>query len=242
MKVIPAIDIVNGKCVRLTRGSFKHKVVYNDNPVDQAIIFQSMGFKKIHIVDLDGALDDNSINYKTIVEIRKNISIEIQLGEGIRSLKQTNGWFDLGIEKLIVGSMAQKNPNNLKEIINSFPKKIYIAIDDKNNTAMVDGWLKESSNSLKKTLSLFEKSQIVGFVYTDVNNDGTLQGLNIKKITEFAKKTDHKIIVGGGLKDIEDVKKIISKKINNIEGVIMGKAYYNGNINLKDLEGIVSNA
>ena len=242
MKVIPAIDIVNGKCVRLTKGSLKHKVVYNDNPVDQAIIFQSMGFKKIHIIDLDGALDDNSINYKTIVEIRKNISIEIQLGGGIRNYKQIKEWFDLGVEKLIIGSMAQKSPENLKEIINIFPKKIYIAIDDKNNTAMVDGWLKKSINSLKETLSLFEKSQIVGFIYTDVNNDGTLQGLNIKKITDFAKKTNHNIIVGGGLKDIEDIKKINSKKINNIEGIIMGKAYYNGNINLKDLEGIISNA
>ena len=112
MKVIPAIDIVNGKCVRLTKGSLKHKVVYNDNPVDQAIIFQSMGFKKIHIIDLDGALDDNSINYKTIVEIRKNISIEIQLGGGIRNYKQIKEWFDLGVEKLIIGSMAQKSPEN----------------------------------------------------------------------------------------------------------------------------------
>ena len=127
MKIIPAIDIVNGKCVRLTKGNRENKIIYKDNPVEQAVLFQSIGCKRIHIVDLDGAIDNNSINYDIILEIRKNISIEIQLGGGIRSLKQIDNWFSLGVDNLIIGSMALKNPDSFRDIINSFPNKIYIA-------------------------------------------------------------------------------------------------------------------
>jgi len=242
MKIIPAIDIVNGKCVRLTKGNRENKIIYKNDPVEQAVLFQSIGCKRIHIVDLDGAIDNNSINYDTILEIRKNISIEIQLGGGIRSLKQIDNWFSLGVDNLIIGSMALKNPDSFRDIINSFPNKIYIAIDDKDSVVMVDGWLKKSTSSLTKVVSFFEKTTIKGFVYTDVNNDGTLNGLNITKIIDFAKSTNQKIIVGGGLKDIEDIKKINSKKIINIEGVIIGKAYYNGNIDLKEAEKVLLNA
>ena len=236
--IIPAIDLKNGKCVRLTKGKFNTSKIYNEDPVEQAKIFESLGCKKIHIVDLDAAITKNKTNIKTIKKIINNISLPIQLGGGIRNYDQIKYWLDYGINNIIVGSMATKNPDKLIEICKEFPKKIFVGVDIKNDFVVTSGWLKNTKTSSKNITNYYEKSKIKGFIYTDVNRDGTLKGLDISKIKKFIKNTKHKVIVGGGLCNKKDIKKIFQLSKNNdnkINGIIIGKAYYSGLINLKDV-------
>ena len=234
MNIIPAIDLQNGKCVRLTQEKLSKAIIYNENPIQQAIDFESAGRKKIHIIDIDAAINNISSNKNTILEIKKNISLKIQLGGGIRNYEQVKFWFDNGIENLIIGSMAFKKPKLLLKIIEEFPNKIIIAIDDDDNRVMISGWLEETKISLDNTLKSFENRKLKGYIFTDINRDGTLLGLNIDKITKFSLNTKHKIIIGGGLRDIKDIKNVCSLSLKNIEGVIVGKAYYSGSIDLKE--------
>lgn len=243
--IIPAIDLKNGKCVRLTKGKLGTSKIYNEDPVEQAKIFESLGCKKIHIVDLDAAITKNKTNTKTIKKIINNISLPIQLGGGIRSYNQIKFWLDSGINNIIVGSMAANNPDKLIEICKEFPKKIFVGVDIKNDFVVTSGWLKNTKTTTKNITNYYENSQIKGFVYTDVNRDGTLKGLNISKIKKFIKNTKHKVIVGGGLCNKKDIKKIYQLNKNNenkINGIIIGKAYYDGLINLKDAITMVNYA
>ena len=239
---IPAIDLKNNKCVRLTMGEYTSSVVYNDDPVKQAIFFEKNNCKKIHIIDLDAAIKNSSENKETILKIRDKVSIEIQLGGGIRSYNQFNFWLNSGIDNLIVSSMAVSKKEALIKIIEKFPNKILIGIDDKDNYVMTSGWKENSKSSFEDIINVYEKTKIKGYVYTDINRDGTLEGLNIKKIERFMNKTNHKIIIGGGVKNLEDIKKIINFNNKNIEGIIFGKAFYSGNIKLKEVQEATSNA
>ena len=242
MNIIPAIDLQNNKCVRLKRGKSHLKTIYNNNPVDQAIIFESAGCTNLHIVDLDAAIKNNSLNNETIIKIKKNVSLEIQLGGGIRTYDQAKYWLDNGIDSLIIGSMAIKDPKVLLKIIKEFPKKIIIAIDDNNNKAMISGWLETSKETPKKIITYFDRENLKGFIFTDINRDGTLMGIDSNKIINFSKNTKKDIIVGGGVKNINDIKKICSLKKKNITGIVIGKAYYSGTINLEEAIKVSKNA
>ena len=242
MNIIPAIDLQNGKCVRLTQGKLSETTVYNENPTKQAIDFELAGCKKIHIIDIDGAISNISKNKNTILEIIKNVSLKIQLGGGIRSYEQIKFWLDSGIENLIIGSMAFKNPKLLLNVIEEFPNRIIVAIDDNNSKPMISGWTEETKVSLNDAVKSFENEKLKGYVYTDINRDGTLLGLDLNKITKFSLNTKHKIIIGGGLRDMKDIKNLSLLNLKNIEGVIVGKAYYTGSINLKEAIASFENA
>ena len=242
MNIIPAIDLQNGKCVRLTQGKLSETTVYNENPTKQAIDFELAGCKKIHIIDIDGAISNISKNKNTILEIIKNVSLKIQLGGGIRSYEQIKFWLDSGIENLIIGSMAFKNPKLLLNVIEEFPNRIIVAIDDNNSKPMISGWTEETKVSLNDAVKSFENEKLKGYVYTDINRDGTLLGLDLNKITKFSLNTKHKIIIGGGLRDIKDIKNLSLLDLKNIEGVIIGRAYYAGSINLKEAIASFENA
>tara|TARA_Y100001968_G_C18877342_1_gene490028 strand:- start:71 stop:577 length:507 start_codon:yes stop_codon:yes gene_type:complete len=161
--------------------------------------------------------------------------MEIQLGGGIRSNDQIKFWFARGIDNLIIGSMATEQPKILTESINEFPNKILVAIDDKNDMPMIAGWSKESNMDKTSLIKFYDEKKIKGYVFTDVNRDGTLLGLNIEKIKIFVNKTKHNVIVGGGVKDMQDINGLKLLKIKNIEGVIVGKAYYNQTIDLSKI-------
>ena len=237
-----SIDLINNKCVRLTKGDYTRSEIYNNDPIKQAILFEKKGCKKIHIIDLDAAIKNSSENKKTIQKIREKISIEIQLGGGIRNLEQIKYWFKLGINNLIVSSMAVTNKDLLENTINEFPNKILIGIDDKDNIVMTSGWLKNSQLSPLNIIDYYENTKIKGFVYTDINRDGTLKGLNIDKIKKFINRTNHNVIIGGGVKNIIDIKKIISINNKNIDGVIIGKAFYSGLIKIEEIQKVILNA
>lgn len=242
MNIIPAIDLQNRKCVRLTQGKPEESIIYKNNPIDQAIIFESAGCKNLHIVDLDAAIKNHSLNKEIILDIKKNVSLKIQLGGGIRNYSQVKYWIDNGIDSLIIGSMAIKEPELLCKIIGEFPNKIIIAIDDNNNKAMASGWLEESTKTPKNVVEFFDNEKLKGFVYTDTNRDGTLIGLDSEKILKFSKITKNNIIVGGGLKNILDIKNICLLKAKNITGIVIGKAYYEGSVDLEEAIGLANNA
>ena len=232
MKFIPAIDLKDNKCVRLQKGRLENITIFNDDPVKQAIFFEKKGCERIHIVDLDGAFGSANINKNTILEIRKNINIPLELGGGIKDEENVSFWLNKGIDFLIIGSLAVKNTKLILELSKKYPNKIYIALDVLNQKVMIKGWKEDSELLIDDILKLYRESPVRGFILTDISRDGMLEGLDINLINDFVLKTSKKIIVGGGLSDYQDLhnlKKIISSKL---EGVIAGKAYYSGNIEI----------
>ncbi len=232
MKLIPAIDLKNNKCVRLTEGKKNTSTVYNDNPIDQAKFFEQEGSERIHIVDLDAAFGQPEINKKTILNIKKIIKIPIQLGGGIRNNKDVEFWINNNIEYLVIGSMAVKEVEKTLSIINLYEDKIYISLDQLKEKIMVSGWTEKTKLDYKDVIKIYNKSKIRGFVFTDISRDGMMSGLNISLIEKNLSIVKKKMIVGGGLSNYTDLEEL--KKINNIylEGVITGKSFYSGAIEI----------
>ena len=239
MKIFPAIDLKENKCVRLSRGEDSSSVVFNENPVDQAKYFEDQGCKRLHLVDLDSAFGRNNINNNTIQKIRNSISIPIQIGGGIRSEIIAKNYFNLGVDYLIIGSFAISNSQQVKKLAENYNQKIYVALDILKNKVMIKGWVEESSFTPERLFQTFDDSKIRGYVLTDIEKDGMLTGLNHKMISTNASLTTKKLIVGGGLKNNLDLEKLRNIKSDNLEGVITGKSFYVGNINLKEAQKIL---
>ena len=239
MNIFPAIDLKENKCVRLSKGEDSTSVVFNANPVDQAKHFEDEGCSRLHLVDLDSAFGRNDINNKTIQNIRNAISIPIQIGGGIRSEKIAKSYFDLGANFLIIGSYAVSNSQEVKSLSDSFKQKIYVALDVLNNKIMIKGWVEESDFTPEKIFQTYDDSNIRGYVLTDIEKDGMLTGLNQKMISTNVSLTNKKLIVGGGLKNNSDLEKLRNIKSDNLEGVIAGKSFYVGNIDLKEAQKIL---
>ena len=239
MKIFPAIDLKENKWVRLSRGEDSSSVVFNENPVDQAKYFEDQGCKRLHLVDLDSAFGRNNINNNTIQKIRNSISIPIQIGGGIRSEIIAKNYFNLGVDYLIIGSFAISNSQQVKKLAENFNQKIYVALDILKNKIMIKGWVEESSFTPEKLFQTFDDSKIRGYVLTDIEKDGMLTGLNHKMISTNVSLTVKKLIVGGGLKNNSDLEKLRNIKSDNLEGVITGKSFYVGNIDLKEAQKIL---
>ena len=240
MKIFPAIDLKDNKCVRLSKGEDKTSIIFNENPVDQAKYFEDQGCERLHLVDLDSAFGRKNINNETINKIRKNISIPIQIGGGIRSEVSVNNYFDLGVNYLIIGSYAITDISEVQKLANKYKNKIYIALDILNNIVMIKGWVEESNFTPKKLFQTYDETDIRGYVVTDIEKDGMLTGLNQEMIKKNISLTRKKLIVGGGLKDNFDLKKLKIIKSYNLEGVIVGKSFYVGNIDLKEAQKILN--
>ena len=239
MKIFPAIDLKENKCVRLSRGEDSSSVVFNENPVDQAKYFEDQGCKRLHLVDLDSAFGRNNINNNTIQKIRNSISLPIQIGGGIRSEIIAKNYFNLGADYLIIGSFAISNSQQVKKLAENYNQKIYVALDILKNKIMIKGWVEESSFTPERLFQTFDDSKIRGYVLTDIEKDGMLTGLNHKMISTNASLTTKKLIVGGGLKNNLDLEKLRNIKSDNLEGVITGKSFYVGNIDLKEAQKIL---
>ena len=234
MKIFPAIDIKNKKCVRLIKGDFDNKTEYKISPIDQAGKYKDYGFKNLHIVDLDGALTGETVNLDIIKEILNNFDLKIEIGGGIRNFESIQKYTDAGVEKVILGSAAIKNKNFLKEACKKFPNKIALGLDAKNGYLSVSGW-KENSNQL--TLDFLKEVNDYGssrLIYTDINKDGTKQSPNFEETSKVAEISNCPVIISGGVSSIDDIKK--AKSLNkNIEGIIVGKAIYDGDIKIEEL-------
>ena len=239
MKIFPAIDLKQNKCVRLSRGEDSTSVVFNENPVEQAKYFEDQGCERLHLVDLDSAFGRNNINNKTIQNIRNNISIPIQIGGGIRSENIAKGYFNLGADFLIIGSYAVSNSQEVKNLAENFKQKIYIALDVLNNKIMIKGWVEETDFTPEKIVQTFDQSSIRCYVLNDIEKDEMLTGLNQKMISANISLTNKKLIVGGGLKNNLDLEQLRTIKADNLEAVIAGKSFYVGNIDLKEAQKIL---
>lgn len=239
MKIFPAIDLKENKCVRLSKGEDSTSVVFNANPVDQAKYFEDQGCSRLHLVDLDSAFGRNDINNKTIHNIRNAISIPIQIGGGIRSENIAKSYFNLGADFLIIGSYSVSNSQEVKNLAENFKHKIYVALDVLNNKIMIKGWVEESDFTPEKIFQTYDESNIRGYVLTDIEKDGMLTGLNQRMILANVFLTHKKLIVGGGLKNNLDLEQLRKIKSNNLEGVIAGKSFYVGNIDLKEAQKIL---
>ena len=233
MKIFPAIDIKDKKCVRLIKGDFENKTEYEMSPFEQASKYKDYGFKNLHIVDLDGALTGDTVNLDIIQEIVSKFDLKIEIGGGIRNFESIQKYTDIGVEKVILGSAAIKDRNFLKEACKKFPTKIALGLDAKDGYLSVSGW-KENSNQL--TLDFLKEVNDYGasrLIYTDINRDGTKQSPNFEETTKVAKISNCPVIISGGVSSIDDIKK--AKSLKNIEGIIIGKAIYDGDIKLEEL-------
>ena len=234
MKIFPAIDIKDKKCVRLIKGDFNNKTEYETSPVDQAGKYKNSGFKNLHIVDLDGALTGETINLDIIQDIVSQFDLKIEIGGGIRTMDSIQKYIDVGVEKVILGSAAIKDKNFLKQACIKFKNKIALGLDAKDGYLSISGW-KENSNQL--TLDFLKEVNDYGasrLIYTDINRDGTKQSPNFEETSKVADISNCPVIISGGVSSIDDIKK--AKSLNkNIEGIIVGKAIYDGDINLEEL-------
>ena len=233
MKIFPAIDIKDKKCVRLIKGDFDNKTEYEMSPIEQAGKYKDYGFKNLHIVDLDGALTGETVNQNVIKDIVAKFDLKVELGGGIRNLDNIQKYIDTGIEKVILGSAAIKDKNFLKEACKQFPKKIALGLDAKDGYLSVSGW-KENSNQLAldylKQVNAYGLSRII---YTDINRDGTKQSPNFKETLKVAEISNCPVVISGGVSSMDDIKK--AKNLKNVEGIIVGKAIYDGDIQLDEL-------
>ncbi len=233
MKIFPAIDIKDKKCVRLIKGDFDNKTEYQISPVEQAGKYKDHGFRNLHIVDLDGALTGETVNLDIIQEIVKKFDLKIEVGGGVRSIVSIQKYTDVGAEKIILGSAAIKDKIFLKEACEKFPNKIALGLDAKDGYLSVSGW-KENSNIL--TLDYLKEVNGYGvtrLIYTDINRDGTKQSPNFDETQKVADKSNCPVIISGGVSSIDDIKK--ARNLKNIEGIIVGKAIYDGDIKLDEL-------
>ena len=233
MKIFPAIDIKDKKCVRLVKGDFDNKTEYKISPIEQAGKYKNHGFKNLHIVDLDGALTGETINIDIIQDIVSKFDLKVEIGGGIRNLDSIQKYIDAGAEKVILGSAAIKDKKFLKIACEKFPDQIALGLDAKEGYLSVSGW-KENSNQLTldylKEVNDYDISRLI---YTDINRDGMKQSPNFDETSKIAEISNFPVVISGGVSSIDDIKK--AKNLKNVEGIIVGKAIYDGDIKLEEL-------
>ena len=235
MKIFPAIDIKEKKCVRLIKGDFEYKTEYKTSPIDQAGKYKDHGFKNLHIVDLDGALTGKTVNLDIIKEIVSKYDLKIEIGGGVRSIDSVKQYVDAGVEKVILGSGAIKNKEFLREACEKFNGQIALALDTKDGNLSVSGW---KENLSIKTLDFLKEVNSFGvsrIIYTDINRDGMKTSPNFNETVKIAEISNCPVVISGGVSSINDVKKAKDLDNKKIEGIIVGKAIYDGDIKLEDL-------
>ena len=235
MKIFPAIDIKDKRCVRLIKGDFENKTEYEISPIDQAGKYKDHGFKNLHIVDLDGALTGKTVNLDIIKEIVSKYDLKIEIGGGVRSLDSIKQYIDAGVEKVILGSGAIKNKEFLKEACEKFKSQIALGLDAKDGNLSVSGW-KENLNI--KTIDFLKEVNSYGvsrIIYTDINRDGMKTSPNLDETVNVAELSNCPVVISGGVSSINDIKEAKELNNNKIEGIIVGKAIYDGDIKLDEL-------
>ena len=239
MIIFPAIDIKDGVCVRLIKGDYRQITSYENTPIDQATKYFQNGFNNIHIVDIDGALRGRAVNSFIINEIVKKIKSKIQIGGGIRTIDDISRWVEMGVDKVVMGTAAVENIELLETACNKFKNKIAVALDVKDGFIALSGWTKRTNISALDFIKKIQNFGVSRIIYTDINRDGTKQGPNIKDTVELSSKSTIPLVISGGVSSLEDIKKIKSLSNSNIEGVIVGKSIYDGDIKISDLAKLI---
>jgi len=241
MIFFPAIDIYQGKCVRLEKGDFEKKTIFNEDPVDQAKFFEDMGCNWIHVVDLDAAKGDESRNVSVLIEIKQKTNLKIQFGGGIRTAERLKSLFDLGVDRAIIGTAAFKDLNFLASMASDYPQRIWLGTDVLNGKIKINGWTEDSDKDLDNALDFASKQNIGGIILTDINKDGMMQGPNIEMTADIASKYKIPVILSGGVSKIDDIAMINEFEDKGISGLICGRAIYDNKIDIAEAINILGN-
>jgi phosphoribosylformimino-5-aminoimidazole carboxamide ribotide isomerase len=234
MIIIPAIDLKGGQCVRLSQGDMDRATVYSENPAEMAKTWQGMGAKRIHVVDLDGAVSGQPKNRDAIVAIVSAVSFPVQLGGGIRGIETIKEYFSCGIDRVILGTAAIKDPLFLEESCRTWPGKIIVGIDATDGMVCVQGWTEKTAMSVVDLVKKIEHLPLAAIVFTDIKRDGMLTGPNIESTALLARSTHIPVIASGGVSRIEDIEALLTVEEFGVSGVIIGRALYTGNLDLRE--------
>lgn len=234
MILYPAIDLKDGKCVRLLRGEMEKETVFSDKPYEQAKRFEQEGFHWLHLVDLNGAVEGKPVNSKAVSTIITSVNMLTQLGGGIRNMETIEHWLSAGINRVILGTAALKNPTLVVNACRAFPDQIAVGIDAKNGMVATDGWAKVSEVSAIDLALKYEDAGVSCIIYTDINRDGAMEGPNIEETVKLAERLSTPVILSGGISRIVDIEQVKQRQSSGIEGIIVGRALYDGGINPKD--------
>ena len=230
MKIIPAVDIKEGRCVRLSQGLADQETVYSDDPVAMACHWDEEGASLVHVVDLDGAFNGQPANADIVKKIIYNSSVDIQVGGGIRNLQTIESYINAGAYRVILGTIAQENPKFVADACKEFPGKIMVGIDARDGNVAVKGWVEISDKKATDLARQLETCGVSGYIFTDISRDGMLQGPNLESIREFIDHTSLPVIASGGVSRLKDVEDLLTLEPNGIVGIIIGKALYDKNI------------
>lgn len=234
MDVIPAIDLLEGQCVRLYQGDYARSQVFSENPVEMALQWESQGATRLHVVDLDGAKQGKPVNHKVIEAIVKSLSIPVQVGGGLRDRASVTSLLNLGVARVILGTVAVENPSLVSELAQDFPGKIVVGIDARNGKVATRGWLETSEVSAIDLAQQMEQKGVAAIIYTDIQRDGTLTGPNMNALRELAEAINIPVIASGGVSSLTDVLSLLSLEPVGVNGVIIGRAIYTGEVNLRE--------
>jgi phosphoribosylformimino-5-aminoimidazole carboxamide ribotide isomerase len=234
MILFPAIDLKNGEAVRLQQGDMARATVFNTNPAAQAKAFEDQGFEWLHLVDLDGAFAGKPVNALAVAQILKNVKIPVQLGGGIRNMKTVEAWLGEGVSRVIIGTAAVREPEFVKQAARKFPGKIAIGIDARYGKVAISGWAEETQLEAAEVAKLFEGAGVAAVIYTDVERDGMMQGLNLDSTIALSEAVSIPVIASGGFASIDDVKALLEPRAKKLAGAITGRALYDGRIDPKE--------
>lgn len=240
--LFPAIDLKDGQCVRLKLGDMDQATVFNDDPGAQAKAFEDQGFEWLHVVDLNGAFAGESRNGEAVDSILASTGNPVQLGGGIRTLDHIEAWINKGISRVILGTVAVRNPELVKEACRQFPNKIAVGIDAKSGYVAVEGWAETSELTAIDLAQRFEDAGVSAIIYTDIDRDGILKGLNIPSTLELARSVSIPVIASGGLASIDDIRRLLQPDCAVLEGAISGRALYDGRLDPKEAMDLIKSA
>ena len=242
MVIFPAIDIRGGKCVRLFKGDFAQETVFSDKPEEMAAKWEAQGGKFLHLVDLDGALAGKSVNLAVVKTIVDTVKIPVELGGGIRTMKNIDEVLSLGVQRVILGSVAVKNPALVKEACQKYGDRVVVGIDAKDGIVAVDGWGVSGDVEVTVLAKEMAKAGVKTIIYTDISRDGTLSGVNVEATARLARESGVKIVASGGVKSLDDIEALLPYEKDGIEGVIVGKSIYTGSLDLQEAIALVESA
>ncbi|MDR6670862.1 1-(5-phosphoribosyl)-5-[(5-phosphoribosylamino)methylideneamino]imidazole-4-carboxamide isomerase [Rhizobium sp. 1399] len=242
MILFPAIDLKGGQCVRLKLGDMQQATVYNTDPAAQAKSFEEQGFEWLHVVDLDGAFAGHSANGDAVEAILKATKNPVQLGGGIRTLEHIENWLSRGLRRVILGTIAVRDPALVIEACKAFPGRVAVGIDAKGGKVAVEGWAEASELGIIELAKKFEGAGVAAIIYTDIDRDGILTGINWASTLELADAVSIPVIASGGLASIEDIKRMLQPDARKLEGAISGRALYDGRIDPKEALDLIKAA
>ncbi len=242
MILFPAIDLKGGLCVRLEQGDMSRATVFHTDPSAQARVFAEQGFEYLHIVDLDGAIEGQPVNRAAVERIRAAVSMPIQLGGGIRDAATLEAWLGKGVDRVVIGTAAVRDPDLVKSAARTFPQRIAVALDARDGRVAVEGWSKTSDLAAVDLAKRFEDAGVAAIIYTDIARDGLLTGLNLDAALLLAQAVKTPVIVSGGLASIEDIKSLLEPRASKLAGAIAGRALYDGRLDGREALRLIRSA